>query len=208
MATQPKNPEGQTVTSKKQYSGNSDIPNINITHLEDIKHIISRIRQRDPHLDSNIKSEVGYDVPERLHFIWIGSQLPLKYIINIETFRTQNKQYEIYLWMDNDTSLQMLQNKSFHVQKLQTSLLMNRDIYEYETNFGAKSDIFRYEVVFQHGGIYYDIDSVAVKPFDGNFRKSFVTFSPDYKNLSNAVFWICQELEFSIFCVKITTYSL
>ena len=180
----------------------TEIPNINITHLEDIKHIISRPRKRDLHLDNNTKPEVGYDVPERLHFIWIGSQIPLKYIRNIETFRTQNKQYEIYLWVDNDTSVQMLQNKSFHVQKIQTSLLMNRDIYEHETDFGAKSDIFRYEVVFQYGGIYYDIDSVAIKPFDGNFRKSFVAFSPGYRNLSNAVFGFAKNSSLLHFVLK------
>ena len=194
--------EGGMVTIGKQHNGNSESPIINITHLEDVKHILSRPRQKDPHLDSHIKPEKEYDVPERLHFIWIGSQLPPKYIKNIETFRTQNKQYEIFLWVDNNSSLQTLQNQSFHVQKIQTSLLINRDIYEQEKNYGAKADILRYEVVFQYGGIYFDIDSVAVKPFDGNFKKSFVTFSPDYKNLSNAVFGFAKNSNFLHFVLK------
>ena len=190
------------MTIGKQHNGNPDSPNINITHLEDVRHILSRPRQKDPRLDSNIKPEKEYDVPERLHFIWIGSQLPTKYIKNIETFRTQNKQYEIYLWVDDNSSLQTLQNQSFHVQKIQTSLLINREIYDQEKNYGDKSDILRYEVVFQYGGIYYDIDSVAVKPFDGNFKKSFVIFSPGYKNLSNAVFGFAKNSNFLHFVLK------
>ena len=194
--------EGQKVISRKEHSDNSENPNINMTHLEDVKQILSRPRQKDPHLDTNIKPEVEYDVPERLHFIWIGSQIPLKYIKNIESFRTQNKQYEIYVWVDRNSSLQMLQNQSFHVQKIQTSLLINREIYEQETNYGAKSDILRYELVFQYGGIYFDIDSVALKPLDGNFRKAFVIFSPGYKNLSNAVFGFAKKSSFLHFVLK------
>ena len=133
--------EGGKVTIGKQHNGNPDSPNrsIKITHLEDVRHILSRSRQKDPRLDSHIKPEKEYDVPERLHFIWIGSQLPTKYIKNIETFRTQNKQYEIYLWLDNNSSLQTLQNQSFHVQKIQTSLLINREIYEQEKKLWCQS---------------------------------------------------------------------
>ena len=57
---------------------------------------------------------------------------------------------------------------------------------------------------FHYGGIYFDIDSVALKPFDGNFKKSFVTFSPDYRNLSNAVFGFAKNSNFLHFVLKIT----
>ena len=92
-------------------------PNLNITHLEDVKHILSRPRQKDPHLDSHIKPEKEYDVAERLHFIWIGSKLPTKYIKNIETFRTQNKQYEIYLWLDDNSYSKPCRIKVFMFRK-------------------------------------------------------------------------------------------
>ena len=153
MAPTDENMKKQKVINSLRQS--FDIPNINMTHLEDVKKILARPRLKDPQLDTNIKPEVEYDVPEQLHFIWIGSPIPLKYIKHVESFRTQNKQYEIYLWVDNNSSLQMLQNQSFHVQKIQTSLLINREIYDQETNYGTKSDILRYELVFQYGGIFW-----------------------------------------------------
>ena len=40
--------EGGKVTIGKQHNGNSESPIINITHLEDVRHILSRPRQKDP----------------------------------------------------------------------------------------------------------------------------------------------------------------
>ena len=52
--------------------------------------------------------------------------------------------------------------------------MSHRDLYDAETNWGAKADIARYEIVYQHGGVYCDIDSQSLKPFDGKLRHAFV----------------------------------
>ena len=69
--------EGQKVTIRNQHNGNSDIPNINISRFRRCQDTSYQDpHQKDPHLHSYIIPEVEYDVPKRLHFIWIGSQIP------------------------------------------------------------------------------------------------------------------------------------
>ena len=175
-----------------------------VIHLEDVKNILSTTRLKDPHLQSKMETETVYDVPQILHFIWIGSKISDRYVQFIKTYRDKNPNYQMYLWVDNDFSLQneKLQDLDIYVKDVRKTNLINREIYDMDSNFGAKSDILRYEVVFKYGGIYTDIDSVAVKPFDQNFRHSFVTYSPDYKNLSNAFFGFPANSKYLLFVIK------
>ena len=44
--------------------------------------------------------------------------------------------------------------------------MKNRDIFEKATNLGMKSDIFRYEILYQQGGVYLDTDFFCLQPLD------------------------------------------
>ena len=196
--------QGQDLGSLKSNSVNSTTPNLNTLHLEDLRQIIIHSCRKNASLYTKIEPEITHNVPQVLHFIWIGSNISDKYIEHIKGYKQINQQYEIYLWVDNNTSLQndKLKSLQIHIQDVRKTNLINREIYHMETNYGAKSDILRYEVVFKYGGIYTDIDSVAVKPFDQNFRTSFVTYSLGYKNLSNAIFGFPQNSSFLYFVLK------
>ncbi len=53
----------------------------------------------------------------------------------------------------------------------------------YEENLGAKSDLLRYELLYQFGGVYIDIDVVLLQPLDIlNHTYEFYTgLMPNYK---------------------------
>ena len=42
---------------------------------------------------------------------------------------------------------------------------------------GARTDLLKYEVIRQTGGIYLDTDSKSIKGFGSTFRHSFVCYS-------------------------------
>ena len=121
-------------------------------------------------------SERQYNIPLKIHFIWLGSFLPEKYKENILTYKTYNLDYEINLWTDCEPLISLNNLNGIHIRDVNSLKMNNRDLFDSETNYGFKSDILRYEVVYTEGGIYTDTDSVAVKPFDRIFSRSFVAY--------------------------------
>ena len=63
----------------------------------------------DSHLDAIIKDELSNAnisshftenmLPKNIHFIWIGSVIPDKYIANINTYASNNPDYSIFVWV-------------------------------------------------------------------------------------------------------------
>lgn len=127
-------------------------------------------------------------IPRHIHFIWIGSPIPQKYIDNVERFVLNNHQcgFNFTLWVDHDTK----PIDKVEVRNVGTIKLQNQSLYDREVNYGAKADILRYEIINQEGGIYNDIDAISLIPFDRHwFSHCFFshTFWP-WNNLTNAVF--------------------
>ena len=83
-------------------------------------------------------------IPLKIHQIWIGpAKLPEKFIWMMDTWKTKNPNFEYRLWTNEDIEAFGLENK---------------DLFEKVSNWGAKSDIFRYEILYRYGGIYIDVD--------------------------------------------------
>jgi len=88
-------------------------------------------------------------IPKIVHQVWIGpNKRPDCWMDSVRAFCTEYG-YEYKLW-DDET-----------VSKLQ---MVNRSFYESEQTYHGKSDILRYEVLYQFGGVYIDADSYIVKP--------------------------------------------
>ena len=84
-------------------------------------------------------------------------------------------------------------------EDVESLLKKNKEIYDSERNYGAKVDILRYEIIYNKGGIYIDADSIALKPFDANFKHSFLTFL-SMEWCLECMFWISKALEFLASC--------
>jgi len=121
----------------------------------------------------NQEEKEGY-IPKRLHFIWLGSELPTEYQANIDTWIEHNPKHEVFVWTDDEV------DKIMDVQEDRI-----KDMFESAKNFGQKSDILRYVILYNFGGIYSDIDFICLG---------------DFSDLENVNFFagICLERDFQL----------
>jgi len=107
-----------------------------------------RLQRTRRHDESNKKPG---GIPKIIHQIWLGSELPERFKKLTETWKKHNPSWEYKLWTDEDA-------KKFN--------LSNRDLFEKSNRYDEKSDILRYEILYQHGGLYVDTDFECFKSFD------------------------------------------
>ena len=114
-------------------------------------------------------------VPKIIHQIWLGSKVPKKYDIWRKSWMKKNPEFEYILWDEN---------------KILKMGLINEKKFIKAKSFGIKSDIARYEILYNFGGIYVDTDFEAIKPIDPKLlSQSFVAgVLFDYKpQINNAL---------------------
>jgi inositol phosphorylceramide mannosyltransferase catalytic subunit len=92
-------------------------------------------------------------IPKKLHFIWIGdeSKKPVKCI---DTWMKKNPDYEVKVWGNNQ-----LQTVNWKNHRQLHDMLDKKD-------YAGASDVMRYEILYEHGGIYIDADTFCVKPLE------------------------------------------
>ena len=140
---------------------------------------------------NNFTNDTNISIPKIIHFIWIGSKIPVKYILSVKSCQQINPSWEIWLWIDdhnsNSNNFDDDTVKLKHVNDLE---LIAKDSYDFIQNYGFKADILRMEIVNAFGGIYSDIDSMWVKPLSQLFEYEFVNFRMDFRlnNISNSLF--------------------
>jgi hypothetical protein len=96
-------------------------------------------------------------IPKKIHIIWIGKNENW-FTANVETFRAFNPGWEVRLWTDENIPR-----------------LYNQKIYDKIPVQTTKADLLRLELLYRHGGVYVDIDSICLKPLDKMIegRKAF-----------------------------------
>lgn len=122
-------------------------------------------------------------IPKIIHIMWLGGKLPEEYDVFVQSWRRLHPEWTIIFWTDNSLNFNQgsLVLRSFDelagllaihkgLQSLvmdATSLLFdNKDMYDAAVNYGEKSDILKWEIVYRFGGVYVDIDFEALKPLD------------------------------------------
>lgn len=107
-----------------------------------------------------------YKIPPVVHFIWLGPRsFPPESVENVRSWIAQHPGWKIKFWTDRQREppcegMEVLLVKDFSFIKLEKC-------YEQSENWGEKSDLLRYEILFQQGGIYVDHDVHCKKPFNG-----------------------------------------
>ena len=100
-------------------------------------------------------------IPKKIHHIWLGEKkLPPYFEKFKKSWEKNNPDYELFFWDDENT-------KNLN--------LINRELFDVIENKGSKSDILRYEILYQYGGIYIDTDFECIKGIPKELlKKSFV----------------------------------
>jgi mannosyltransferase OCH1-like enzyme len=96
-------------------------------------------------LQKNIYSkEKIYSIPKIIHQIWVGdAEIPQMYLDFMETWKAFHPDWEYKLWTDDD---------------IESFPWKNKREFDGANNPGMKSDIWRYEIVYNYGGVYVDAD--------------------------------------------------
>jgi len=117
-------------------------------------------------------------IPKIVHQIWIGpKKRPDIWMDGVKKFASDYG-YEYVLWDDKKVSEMEMVNKSW---------------YDKEPTYNGKSDILRYEILYQYGGIYIDADMAIVNANGLNIicenfnRDSGFGFEVDGKLICGAV---------------------
>jgi len=109
----------------------------------------------------------------------------------VVTFVEQNPSYQVHLWLDHHTlerlhGVKWVDNMILH--NVNEEEWTNGDLVKEATNYAMISDILRLEIIYRHGGIYTDIDSIAKRPFGPVFSRSFVTLIPENWTLGHGTY--------------------
>ena len=96
--------------------------------------------------DSSLK------IPKIIHQIWLGPKpLPIQHQQYRESWLKHNPTWKYILWREED---------------LEDFPFIHKKAFMTATNYGEKSDILRYEILYRFGGLYADDDFECLTSFD------------------------------------------
>ena len=100
-----------------------------------------------------------------LHIIWLGSDIPVRYQRNIESYTSD---YNVTVW-----------TKPIN--------LINQDLFDRAKSYALKADIMRLELLAKYGGVYTDIDSKLISPMP--IESGLVCMTSESGYISNATIY-------------------
>lgn len=93
-------------------------------------------------------------IPSIIHMIWLGSAPTSLVKLALASWQKYHPSWEIKLWTDQE------------VKQLKWSHPRSALLYAEAQNWAEKSDILRFEILYQYGGVYADTDAICLKPLD------------------------------------------
>jgi Glycosyltransferase sugar-binding region containing DXD motif len=106
-----------------------------------------------------------YRIPKVIHFIWLGPKpFPVASVENVRMWMAKHPDWEVNFWTDRSRPCPCPGMKQRLVQNLSFKQL--REYFIISDNYGEQSDVLRYEILFQEGGVYVDHDVKCFKEFD------------------------------------------
>ncbi|MBI3211434.1 MAG: hypothetical protein HYZ47_01955, partial [Simkania negevensis] len=103
-------------------------------------------------------------IPAEVHLIWLGPRsFPKESVKHIRSWMSYHPDWTFHFWTDRErpppcNGMQVHYVKDFPFQFL-------KKYYELSNNWGEKSDILRYEILYQEGGVYIDHDASCIRSF-------------------------------------------
>ena len=108
-------------------------------------------------------------IPRLIHIIWLGSQPPPSVIFCIESWKKYHPTWEVKVWGDED------------IKNFSWTTPYSKEVFEKGQNWAEKSDILRFEILYQFGGIYSDADMICLKSFEDLITNG-ISFFAGYEN--------------------------
>jgi len=125
---------------------------------------LQELYQRNQHF--RLSKGSNYKIPKIIHFIWVGPRaFPPESVEYIRRWIGYHPDWKIKFWTDREriapcTSMEMCDVNAF-------PFLFLRHRYEQSRDWKEKSDILRFEILYQEGGLYVDHRAKCLRNFDG-----------------------------------------
>lgn len=136
-----------------------------------------------------IKPQQTSKIPKIIHIMWLGGKLPDEFKPYVESWSRYHPDWTILFWTDSALNYDQGTSvvRSFdELEKLFTAhpgllsgerakrivvdanklVFDNRVFYDQARNYGEKSDILKWEIVYRFGGTYVDTDFECYRPLD------------------------------------------
>lgn len=117
-------------------------------------------------------------IPRKIHFVWLGSELPKLRAALIGRCRALHPRLEVRVWGDREALALVTAMGTGLAQCLGQSNLA----------FATQCDLVRYHVVAHEGGIYLDTDFLMLRPMEALRKASFFAAYQEPGVLCNGVF--------------------
>lgn len=113
--------------------------------------------------------ETPFKIPPIFHLIWLGPRpFPATSVENLRSWIAKHPGWRFQFWSDRPRELPCEGLHLQLVQNFQFSILGKA--FEKSENWAEKSDLLRYEILGQQGGLYIDHDTFCLKSFESLLR--------------------------------------
>lgn len=99
-------------------------------------------------------------IPKRLHFVWLGKPMPDHLAENVAKWRELHPEWMTYLW--NERNIPVLRHSDLY--RRAKELVPPDAVYQFQ------ADIIRYELLYDFGGFYADVDTRPLRPIDSALK--------------------------------------
>lgn len=134
-------------------------------------------------------------IPKVIHFIWVGpNPFPKESIQNVYSWIQNHPDWTYKFWTDRKRPLPHEEMELHLVSDFQFESL--RACYQDSNNYAEKSDLLRYEILNQEGGLYVDHDVRCFKPITP-FHYHFDLFcglEPPHRPVMSSSVTVCNNL--------------
>lgn len=105
-------------------------------------------------------------IPRIIHQTWRDASIPERFRGMVESWKARNPGWEYRLWTDDDLDRLVAEHYPGFL-----------DIYRAYPNPVQRADAGRYLVLHRHGGVYADLDTTCLAPFDVLGDEDRIVFS-------------------------------
>ncbi len=112
-----------------------------------------------------------FSIPRIIHLIWLGSEPTVSVNIAIDSWKKHHPSWQVRVWRDKD------------IENFIWTTAHSKVFFDQSNNWAEKSDILRFEILYQFGGIYSDTDMICLKSFE-DLVSSGISFFAGYESNS------------------------
>ncbi|MGC2310855.1 MAG: glycosyltransferase [Candidatus Babeliaceae bacterium] len=124
---------------------------------ENVYEIFKKVYEKNNFL--RVKPEENIKIPRIIHQIWIQGNPPAEFTYVSDSWQKYHPSWRYVLWTDKE------------IKKLK---YLPHDLYDAAVNYGEKSDIARYAILYEYGGLYADFDEECLQACDAlHYRYDF-----------------------------------